>query len=131
LIVQATSCGRSPLIEIIRPVSISSTKTACAPGQATGITARSARKAPKAGSGGGGNASGDGRVAINTGCRAWAKGAGAAEALEPPPAGASSFLRTARDLKLDDPADFAPNTDAYLCGETPDASDTSAMQRQS
>jgi hypothetical protein len=43
------------------------------------------------------------------------------EAVEPPPPPGTSFLRTARSLKLDAPADFATNVDAYLYGETPDA----------
>ncbi len=33
-----------------------------------------------------------------------------------------SFLRTARSLRLDAPADLASNIDLYLYGETPDAS---------
>lgn len=43
------------------------------------------------------------------------------EALEPAPSSQTSFLRTARSLNLDAPADFATNIDAYLYGETPDA----------
>ena len=43
------------------------------------------------------------------------------EAVEPVPSPGTSFLRTARSLTLDAPADFATNVDAYLYGETPNA----------
>lgn len=43
------------------------------------------------------------------------------EAVVPAPPLGTSFLRTARSLSLDAPADFATNIDAYLYGETPDA----------
>jgi len=43
------------------------------------------------------------------------------EAVAPPSLPGTSFLRTARSLNLDAPADFATNVDAYLYGETPDA----------
>lgn len=43
------------------------------------------------------------------------------EAIEPHPSASTSFLRTARSLRLDAPADFATHVDAYLYGETPDA----------
>ncbi len=42
------------------------------------------------------------------------------ELVEPAPLPASSFLRTARSLNLDAPADFATNVDQYLYGETCD-----------
>ena len=41
--------------------------------------------------------------------------------IEPAPAPTTSFLRTARGIKLDAPPDFATNLDAYLYGEEPDA----------
>ena len=43
------------------------------------------------------------------------------EVVEPPPSPGTSFLRTARSLNLDAPADFATNVDAYLYGDTSDA----------
>lgn len=44
------------------------------------------------------------------------------ESVEPAPLPASSFLRTARSLNLDAPADVATNVDQYLYGETCDDS---------
>ena len=43
------------------------------------------------------------------------------EAVESTSESTSSFLRTARSLNLDAPADFASNVDTYLYGDTPDA----------
>ncbi|MFN8485050.1 MAG: antitoxin family protein [Anaerolineae bacterium] len=43
------------------------------------------------------------------------------EAVEPASDSALSFLRTARSLNLDAPADFATNVDAYLYDGEPDA----------
>ena len=43
------------------------------------------------------------------------------EPVEPAAAPVSSFLRTARSLKLDGPSDWATNIDSYLYGETHDA----------
>lgn len=42
------------------------------------------------------------------------------ESVEPVPPPVTSFLRTARSLNLDAPADFATNVDLYLYGETHD-----------
>lgn len=42
------------------------------------------------------------------------------ESVESTPPLVPSFLRTARALNLDAPADFATNIDAYLYGEAPD-----------
>ncbi|HWQ12150.1 MAG TPA: antitoxin family protein [Roseiflexaceae bacterium] len=42
------------------------------------------------------------------------------EAVEPAPPDVTSFLRTARSLDLNAPADFATNVDLYLYGETHD-----------
>jgi len=43
------------------------------------------------------------------------------EVMEPTAAPETSFLRTARSLQLDAPADFATNVDAYLYGAPADA----------
>jgi predicted DNA-binding antitoxin AbrB/MazE fold protein len=40
--------------------------------------------------------------------------------IDPAAAPATSFLRTARTLKLDAPPDLATNLDTYLYGEAPD-----------
>ncbi|MFV9503380.1 MAG: hypothetical protein AB4911_02325 [Oscillochloridaceae bacterium umkhey_bin13] len=43
------------------------------------------------------------------------------ELLEPIPSQPKSFLKTARSLRIEAPSDLATNIDAYLYGDTDDA----------